>query len=86
MHWTAILTALVLSLISAYLALIQGWTLTHVFLVVCGSAFLLIPALIGILLVLAGREERPELMRLVITTLRNDFDDMLRWLRVKQRK
>lgn len=83
MHWTSILTALVLSLICAFLVAFQGWGTVNALLVVGGIAAVLIMGLIGALVLIAKPEDRVTLVREILTTMRDDLDDLLRQMRLR---
>jgi hypothetical protein len=80
MHWTSILTALVLASISAFLVVVQGWSVIDAFLATGGVAAVLILGSVGILMLLSKPEDRPHLASEILTTMRSDFKDLLRWL------
>lgn len=84
MHWTSILTALVLSLISAFLVLSQGWTVGDAFWVTGGVAAAIILGLVGILLILSKPEHRRDLASEILATMRRDFKELLRWMQIKR--
>lgn len=84
MHWTSILTALVLSSISAFLMLIQGWTVGDAFLVTGGVAAVIILGLVGILLIFSKPEHRRDLASEILATMRRDFKELLRWMQIKR--
>lgn len=84
MHWTSILTALVLASISAFLVEIQDWNLRDAFLATGDIAAVLILGSVGILMLLSKPEDRHYLASEILVTMRMDFKDLRRWLRLKR--
>lgn len=84
MHWTTIITALVLAAISAFLVLIQGWDAPSTFLIVGLVAAAVVLGLLGILFGLAKPQDRRDLMRELLATMRGDLNDLLRWMRIRR--
>jgi succinate-acetate transporter protein len=83
MHPAVSLTALLLSLITAYLIFSQGWTLINAALVVGGLALLLAAAMMGILLAKTESNERAAYLKYVYSVMKSDLNDVLRWFRLK---
>jgi hypothetical protein len=83
MHPAVSLTAILLSLITAYLIFAQGWTLIHATLVVGGLALLLAAALMGILLAMTESNKRAAYLKYVYSVMKSDLNDVLRWFRLK---
>lgn len=83
MHWASIITALVLSSISAFLVLLQGWSVGPAFLVTGSVAVMLILVSVGILMLLSKPEERHHLTSEILATMRRDLKDLLRWMGIK---
>lgn len=84
MHWTSIFTALVLASIPAFLVAVQEWSVRDAFLATGGVAAVLILVSVGILMILSKPEDRPHLASVILATMRSDFQDLLRWLRLKR--
>lgn len=84
MHWTTIITALALSSTFSFLVLSQGWSLANAFLVVGGSAAVLILGLLCILMIMAGRASHADLVREIFLTMRRDFEDLLRCVGIRR--
>ena len=84
MHWTVILTVLVLTATNAFLVIIMEWPLVTASLVVAGGAFCFILVLMILLWAMTKPEERPELWQLMQRTMRQDLDDLLRWIRIRR--
>jgi hypothetical protein len=83
MHWTVILTALTLAMISAWLVLVDGWQLWKVFLMVefiPGTILVVFTAMVYFF-----SEDREETWQIFVTTAKNDWDEMLKtfWIRRK---
>lgn len=83
MHWVTIITALVLAATSAFLVMVQGWSAPSAFLMVGAVAASLLVLLAGALMLLARPEHRSELMQVIVATLRGDWNDLLRWMRIR---
>lgn len=79
MSWTSILTALVLAIVSADLVLIEAWEPWQALLVVSVGAILVIVGLLAFLLVLAGKEQRKEVMGEFLAATRASLRAMLDW-------
>lgn len=82
MHWSAILTTLALSFISAWLVYVEGWSIPYAFGIVGVGAFTMIAALIGFLMLVAKPQDRKDLLSVVLDTVRDDFVELLRWMRL----
>lgn len=85
MHWIAILLALTLALISAWLVFLQGWDSWQALLAVTSSAVAILAVLMGALLIFAGRENRAEVWCAFTAAFREDLDQMLKHLRIRKR-
>ncbi len=81
MHWMVNLTLLVLSGAMALLVFAFGWSPTRAIAVVGAAAAAVCLVLLGLLLVVAGREHRQAFLRTASTTMRKDLEDLLRVLR-----
>jgi hypothetical protein len=82
MHWTSILTALALAAISAFLVHFRGWEVQIALLFSGGIATVLILVLLCILIALSSPEKRQGLLREVLTAMRSEFNEFLRWFRM----
>lgn len=83
MSWTAIITALGLVIVSAYLVLIEGWSSWHALLYVGGGAIILIVSLIGVVALSAPEEERGQFFAAFWHGLREEWGATVRWIRGK---
>ena len=86
MPWPVILSTLTFALISAWLVFTRAWEPWQAFLVVTFAAAGIVIALIAALLVLAGRENRAEVWRVIRQTFRDDLDQVLKYFRIRKQK
>lgn len=82
MHWSVIITTLTLTCAWAYLSIIQGMNAVDAYIIVAGSAFLvLLVAFIG-LIEITEPDQRMDRIRSAIKTIRSDLKDFLRWIKI----
>lgn len=79
-HWAVIGTALVLAIASASLVFFTGWHANVALLVVGVSVTVLLACAIAVLWLLAPAQQRPAVLRAIVTTMRGDFKDIACWL------
>lgn len=84
MHWTVILSALAAATTSAYLVFAHGWDATLAFSTVGVGGMVAVVGLLAVVMLLAGPVERPKILRYMRATMCRDFDDALRWFRIKR--
>ena len=84
MPWTVILTTLMLALISAWLVFMRAWEPGHAFQVVALAAGGIVMGLLAAIMVLAGRENRSVVWRVIRQTFRDDLDQMLKYFRIRK--
>lgn len=82
--WPVILTPLTLALISAWLVLMSEWEPWKAFLVVACGALGIILLLLIALMIFSAPEDRADLKRQVWQTCRDDFDLLLKYLRIRK--
>lgn len=85
MPWAVILTAAVLTLISAWLVFHENWEPWRAFLVVAMTSFGAILSLLAVILLLSSSEDRIENWRIFTSTARNDLDIFLKYFRARRR-
>lgn len=81
MHWMVNVTLLILSGVMALLVFAFEWSPTRAIVTLGSAAAAVCLVVLGILLVMAGREHRLAFLRTVSTTMRKDLEDLLRVLR-----
>ena len=86
MPWPVILSTLAFALVSAWLVFVPAWEPWQAFLVATIAAGGIVVAFIAALLVVAGRENRAEVWRLIRQTFRDDLNQLLKYLRIRKRK
>jgi len=79
-----ILTALTLTLVSAWLVFTREWEPWEAFSVVGLTALGIVFALLAALMVLSTPEDRADLWRLIWQTCRNDIDLLLKFFRIRK--
>ena len=84
MHWAVILSALAGAVASAYLVLVHKWDAATAFFTIGGGGIALLSGMVVIVMLLAGPSERPEMLKQIRATIRSDFADVLRWLRIRR--
>ncbi len=82
MHWAVILTMLGLALANAWLVLVEGWTFMDASLIVSASAIGILVMLFAGVLAITPKEDWADVMQVVRDTMRQDFKDIIRWIRM----
>lgn len=82
--WLVIITVLTLATVSAWLVFMRDWVPSVALFVVGFSALGFIFALLTVLMILAPREDRPELWKQIWQTCWNDLDLLLKFFRIKK--
>ena len=75
-----------LALISAWLVFMRAWEPGHAFQVVALAAAGIVMGLLAALMVLAGRENRSVVWRVIRQTFRDDLDQVLKYFRIRKQK
>lgn len=83
MSWTAILTALCLSIFSAYLVMIEGWAAWQAFLYVGGGALLLIMSLLVIVMISTSDDDWGQFLKGVKLGFHEESEAIIKWLKGK---
>ena len=86
MPWPVILSTLVFALVSAWLVFARAWEPWPAFVVVNIAAAGMVVSFIAALLVVAGRENRAEVWRLIRQTFQDDLNQLLKYLWIRKRK
>lgn len=86
MPWPVILTTLTLAMISAWLVFMQDWVPWTAFLVMGLAAAGILIALLAVIMVLSGAENRIEIWHVVRNTFLDDLDQLLKYCRIRRRK
>ena len=81
MSWISILTALGLTVVFAYMHIIEGWQYWLAALIVGGSAVLIIVSLIGLIGLCASTENRDAFLEGFRQTLAKELGDIVNWLK-----
>lgn len=84
MHWTSILTALVLALTAAYLVFIGNWTPFEAFSAVGAFALVLVVSLAGALLLMSPKHQRRSVLKEIVVTMRNDLRRLMSTFRRRE--
>lgn len=84
MHPIVSVTGIVMGLITAFLVFFKGWNPTTAGLIVSGIGLILVSVALGALLVMVPRGERADFLRYVLSVMRKDLDEALRWFHLKQ--
>lgn len=84
MHWTAILTMLMLALASSFLVLFKGWESWQAYLAVGSIAIGIILALLALLLLLSN-DDRKVVWRSFVETFKRDLNGLFEILGIKKR-
>jgi hypothetical protein len=82
--WAVVITALVLTLVSAWLVFGRGWDPWKAFSVVSLAALGIILLLLTALLIWSGPEERAGVWQQVLHTCREDIDLLLKFFRIRR--
>lgn len=83
MSWTAILTALCLSIVSAYLVMIEGWAAWQALLYVGGGALLLIMSLLVIVMISTPDDDWRQFLDGIKHGFHEEWEAIIKWLRGK---
>lgn len=83
MSWTAILTVLCLSIVSAYLVLIEGWAAWQAFMLVGGVALGLICSVIAVAIVFSDADGCENFRNGCKQAFDEDIGGFLKWIRGK---
>ena len=86
MPWAVILSTLAFALVSAWLVFARAWEPWPAFLVVTIAAAGMVVSFITVLLVVAGRENRAEVWRVIRQTFQDDLNQLLKYLRIRKHK
>jgi ABC-type enterobactin transport system permease subunit len=84
MHPIVSLTGIIMGLTTAFLVFFKGWNPTTAGLIVSGIGLMLVTVALGALLVMVQRGERAGFLRYVLSVMRKDLDESLRWFHLKQ--
>ena len=86
MNWTVILSSLTFALVSAWLVFARAWEPWPAFLLVTIAGGGMVVSFIAALLVVAGRENRAEVWRVIRQTFQDDLNQLLKYLRIRKHK
>lgn len=84
--WAVILSILMLSLVSACLVFMRGWSVGEAMLTTAFVWLCLLSLLLGGMWLLATPEGRNDILRGFKHTFRDDYDRMLKYFRIRRRK
>lgn len=73
MHWVVILTVLVLTAISTFLTVVQGWSVPLAYMTVAGVALVMLLIVLAVSYLLVGRKNRAELTTVIMKTVRQEL-------------
>lgn len=82
-HWVVILTVLVLTAISTFLTVVQGWSVPLAYMTVAGVAVAMMLIVLAISYLLAGQKDRADLTAVIMKTVRQDLADLFENFRKK---
>lgn len=85
-HWAVILSILMLSLVSAWLVFMRGWSVGEAMLTTASIWLGLLSLLLGAMWLLATPEGRDEIWRGFKHTFRDDHDRILKYFRIRRRR
>ena len=84
MHPVVSLTGITLGLITAFLMVFKGWDRDTAGLIVSGISLMLLLVVLAVVLALTPRGERADLLRHILSVMKNDLNDILQWFHLRQ--